>query len=244
MNHLALFQGLGDILLSILKGVVPLVSLFMLFQVFFLKLPLKYVFRLLTGVAVASLGLVLFLQGVQIGFLPAGKYIGGVLATFRWKWLLIPLGFALGFLTAVSEPSIRVLAGQVEESTSGYVRKPVVLYTISLGVALSTALGMLKVVYGIPLWCIIIPGYLLILVMMWFSDASLVPIAFDVGGVATGPMTAIFISAVSIGVAGGIEGRNPITDGLGLVGLMVMAPALSMLSLGLLYRFSKRGKTK
>lgn len=244
MNQLDVFQGLGNIVLSILKGVVPLVFLFMLFQVFFLKFPWKYVIQLLTGVLIASIGLVLFLQGVQIGFLPVGEYIGEVFGSFNQKWVMILLGFGLGFLAAMSEPSIRVLASQVEESTSGYIRKSVVIFTISIGVAISVGLGMIKVVFGIPLWYMIIPGYILALLMIWFSDASLIPVAFDAGGVATGPMTAIFLTAISTGVAGVIEGRNPITDGLGMVGLMVMAPVLSMSVLGLLYKLNQRRETK
>lgn len=222
----------------ILKGIIPLLALFGWMQVFYLKLPPRYVLRLLSGILLASLGLVLFLQGVQISLMPVGLRIGEALGRFEPRWVIFLLGSGLGFTAAFCEPSIRILAAQAEEITSGYIRSRAVIYTISAGVALSVLLGMLRLVYGFPLWYIIVPGYLLVVALMWFSDETLVPVAFDAGGVATGPVPAVFLSAVALGMAAVIDGRQTAADGFGLVALVVMSPVFSMLLLGLLYRIN------
>jgi len=235
-----ILAGFDEQLVVILKGVVPLIVLFVWLQIFYLKLPARYVLRLLSGIALASLGLVLFLHGIQISLLPVGSRIGEAIGVFEPKWVVALLGPLLGFTAAFCEPSIRILAAQAEEITGGYIRDSVVVLTISAGVALSASLGMLKLVYGFPLWYIIVPGYLGILVLMWVSDENLVPLAFDAGGVATGPVPAVFLSALALGMASVIDGRHTIADGLGLVALVVMAPVASMLFLGLFYRISEQ----
>lgn len=220
----------------VIRGIFTLVLLFVIFQLLYLKLPKTYVFNILKGTGLATAGLILFLLGVYVGFLPVGEAIGETLGTWEHNWLLMPVGFFLGFVTTFSEPAVRILSNQVEESSSGFIRKPLVLYTMSLGVAAFVALGMAKIVYGIPLLYIIIPGYVLALVIMWFSDKTFTAIAFDGGGVATGPMTVIFLTAVSVGIASVMGGKDAMIDGFGLIALIVLAPILSVMLLGLIFR--------
>jgi hypothetical protein len=148
----------------------------------------------------------------------------------------------MGFLATWGEPAVRILADQVEEASGGSIRKSLVIYAISSGVALSVALGMARIVYGIPLLWIIIPGYLLAIGMLWFSDRSLVAVAFDAGGVATGPMAVTFVLAMTVGIASAIEGRDPIMDGFGLIALIALAPILTIMALGLLLRIKSHRK--
>ncbi len=212
----------------------------------FLKLPRVYVINLVRGgILIAALGMALFLQGVNVAFLPAGRAIGGEAVTaFGHLWLLIPFGFLLGFLATYAEPAVRVLGYQVEESSSGYIKESLIVYTLSVAVAISVALGMARLVYGIPLLSIIIPGYLLVIVLLLFTDQDFVGIAFDSGGVATGPMAVTFLLSLAVGVAAGIEGRNPpVVDGFGLIALIALAPILSVLALGILYRRTRGEET-
>lgn len=242
MNEITVWDGFGSTVLTVLKALIPLLGIFLVFQLLFLKLPRSYVFNLLKGTLLATVGMVLFLQGVRIGFLPAGQAIGEILGTFAWKWALIPLGFLLGFLTCWGEPAVRILSAQVEKASAGSIRKSVVLYTICGGVALFVALGMAKIVYGIPLLYIIVPGYALAIAMSWFSEKEFMSIAFDAGGVSTGPMAVTFLMAVAVGVSSAVEGRDPVLYGFGLIALIALAPILSVMGLGFLFRIRLRRK--
>ncbi|MDP3878730.1 MAG: DUF1538 family protein [Dehalococcoidales bacterium] len=242
MNEIMIWDGFGRTLLGIIKALAPLLVLFTIFQFLVLKLPKSYVFNLLKGSLLALAGVALFLQGVHIGFFPAGQAIGEALGAVRIQWLLIPFGLLMGFLATWGEPAVRILGEQVEAASSGSIRKITVLYTISSGVALFIALGMAKIVYGIPLLWIIIPGYLLAIGMIRFSDKSVIAIAFDAGGVATGPMAVTFLMAIAVGIASSIQDRDPIIDGFGLIALIALAPILTILALGLIVRMKTRKK--
>jgi nitrogen regulatory protein PII len=242
LNGITVWDGFGHTLLGIIEALAPLLVLFIIFQLTVLKLPKSYIFNLIKGSLLALVGLALFLQGVHIGFFPAGQAIGEMLGSIRFQWLLIPFGFMMGFLATWGEPAVRILSEQVEEASAGSIRKMVVLYTIAGGVALFIALGMSKIVYGIPLLWIIIPGYVLAIGMLWFSDKSLIAIAFDAGGVATGPMAVTFLMAMAVGIASSIQGRDPVIDGFGLIALIALAPILTIMTLGIIIRIKTHRK--
>ncbi|HOD36634.1 MAG TPA: DUF1538 domain-containing protein [Syntrophales bacterium] len=224
------------------EAVLPLAALFVVLQLRFLKLPRSYVSGILKGTVLASCGLLLFLQGVNIGFLPFGRAIGEALGTMPQKWLLIPFGLLLGFLTTWGEPSVRVLADQVEEASSGSIRQTAVLYAICAGVSLFVGIGMLRIGYGIPLLYILIPGYALVVAVMKFSDKEFLAIAVDAGGVATGPMANTFLLALALGISSSMGDQDPVVHGLGLVALIALAPIISVMVLGFIFRFPKRRK--
>jgi len=137
---------------------------------------------------------------------------------------------------------VRVLCDQVEKASASSIRKTTVLVAICVGVAVFVALGMAKIIYGIPLLYIVVPGYIIALLMMWFSDKSFLSIAFDAGGVATGPMAVTFLLAIAVGISSAMEGRDPILHGFGLIALIALAPILSVMTLGFLARIRKRKK--
>lgn len=234
MNLNLIFEGFDQILLEVLTAVIPVLVLF-LFFIFVFKLPRRELLNLLKGVSFAFAGLALFLQGVKIGFMPVGNEMGFILGGLPHRWILIPLGFILGFVATLAEPAVRILCRQIEKSSSGYIRASVMMYTLCLAVGLFIALGMTRIVYGIPFLYIIIPGYLTVVVLMFFSKPSFTAIAFDSGGVATGPMTVTFIMAMAIGAADAIDGRNSVTDGFGLIALVALAPIIMVMLLGFLY---------
>jgi len=240
MSELVVFKGFGRVLLGVLQALLPLLISFFIFQIFYLKLPASYIKNIIKGIILVLSGAALFLQGVQIGFLPAGQEIGAVLGGSPHRWLLIPAGFLLGFTTIMAEPTVRVHSIEVEKASSGYIKKNVIIYTIAAGVSIIVALAMTKVVYGIPLQYLIVPGYLLVLVLMKYTDPAFVAIAFDSGAMATGPMTVTFVTAMSVGTATVMEERSAVLDGFGLVSLVFLAPILSVMLLGLAYRWKEK----
>lgn len=227
---------------SVLLAMLPLLVFFLVFQVLFLQLPVKEVARILTGTLVASLGLFLFLLGVVIAFLPFGRIAGEALGVLSQKWLVVPLGMLLGFVTARAEPAVGILADQVEEATGGSIQRALVLITICFGVALLTGLAMLRIRYDIPLLYILVPGYAAVIAIMWFSDETFVAIATDASGVATGPLANSFLLALALGASSAMDAQDPLVDGLGLVALIALAPLLSVMALGVLVRRKEHHK--
>lgn len=236
MTGIVVFQGFGLVVREALEAIAPILALFFIFQRFILKLTRRQVLRILGGMGLAFVGLALFLQGVNIGFYPVGIALGESLGRLDHVWLLIPIGFVLGFTATVAEPGVRVLNEEVDKVSEGQVGKTVMMITLSIGVGLSIALAMIRVVYGIPLLYILIPGYLAALLLMALSSRDFISVAFDSGGVATGPMTVAFVLSVTVGVSGVIEGRDPLVDAFGMITLVFLAPVLSVLCLGLRYR--------
>ncbi len=224
-------------------AVLPLAAIFMIFQIFVLGLPREDVRRILTGTVLATAGLFLFLLGVTIGFIPFGRVVGAALGSVDQKWLLLPAGLLLGFFTTWGEPAVRILADQVDEASNGSIRRSLVLYAICIGVSVSGGVGLLRIGYEIPLLNLLVPGYALVLLAIWFSNQHFVAIAVDAGGVATGPLANTFLLALALGVSSSIGKPDPITQGLGLVALIALAPILSVMTLGLLLRWKERRQT-
>lgn len=241
MNELLEFLEIEEVLLEVLAALGPLVLLFAVFQVFFLKLPRRYVLNLVKGLFLSFLGLVLFLQGVKVGFLPAGTRMGEILGGFSPRWVLVPIGFVLGFVATIAEPAVRILSYEIEKTSGGSIRSRTILWTLAFGVAFFVALGMLRILCGVPIHYFLVPGYLVAVVMLKFASPTFISIAFDAGGVATGPMTVTFVMAMAVGVASVMEGRSPILDGFGLIALVALAPIVAVMGFGLLYAL-KKGK--
>jgi hypothetical protein len=224
---------------SVALAVLPLAALFMTFQVLFLRLPRQEAARILMGTTVAAGGLFLFLLGVTIGFLPFGRAIGEALGSLSAGWKLVPFGIVLGFVTTWGEPAVRVLAHQVEEASTGSIRRTVVLVAICVGVAFAVGAGLVRIAYSVPLLWLVVPGYGAAIVLLWLSDRDFVSIAVDAGGVATGPLANTFLLALALGTAAAM-GRDPLVHGLGLVSLIALAPILSVMLLGLFVRRKTR----
>lgn len=242
MSATLVLERLGDTAWSVMVAVLPLVVLFLLFQVLFLQLPVREVARILSGTLLASFGLLLFLLGVSIGFLPFGRTVGEALGALPHKWLLLPLGVVLGFVTTWGEPAVRILADQVEEASSGSVRRSLVLLTVCVGVALAVGIGLLRIAYDIKLAYLLVPGYGFVLTIMWFSEKQFVGIAIDTGGVATGPLANTFLLALAFGASSAMGGQDALAQGLGLVALIALAPIMSVMTLGLVFRWKERSR--
>ncbi len=242
MRMLVEFLAVGPVVLEVLAALAPLVLFFTVFQIVHLKLPATALVRLAKGLALTFSGLVLFLQGVKAGFLPVGQEMGRALGTLDHGWVIVPIGFFLGLAATAAEPAVRILGQEVEKASTGAIRSRIIILTLSLGVAVFVALGMLRILTGTSLYWFVIPGYGAALAMLPFSDRTFISIAFDSGGVATGPMTVTFVMALAVGVAAALEHRNPVLDGFGLIALVALAPILSVMTLGLIFSVRMRRK--
>lgn len=219
----------------------PIVIAFIIFQIVFLKLPKSQLIKLTVGVIYTYIGLVIFLTGVNVGFLPAGNFIGNALGSLDYNWILIPIGMIMGFFIVAAEPAVHVLNKQVEEISGGAISKKSMLISLSLGVAVSIGIAMVRILKGISIWYFIIPGYLIALILTFFVDAIFTGIAFDSGGVASGPMTATFMLPFAMGV-GNAVGGNILTDAFGLVAMVAMTPLITIQVLGLVYKIKIKKK--
>ena len=242
MRDATFLSELGSAAWSVALAVLPLAALFIFFQFLLLKLPRKEVARILTGALVTSAGLFLFLLGVSIGFLPFGRALGEAIGSLPEKWLLLPFGALLGFVTTWGEPAVRILAHEVEEASAGAVREQLVVVTICVGVAAAVGIGMLRIGYAVPLLWLLVPGYGLVIAMMRFSERGFVSIAVDAGGVATGPLANTFLLALAFGASSAMDGQDPLVHGLGLIALIALAPIISLMAVGALVRWKERPK--
>ncbi len=227
---------------SVAIAVVPLVVLFLLFQIFLLKLPWRQVADVLTGTAIAVAGLFLFLVGVSMAFLPFGRALGEALGALDNTGLFALIGLLLGFLTAWGEPAVRILADQVEEASNGAIPKSMIVYAICVGVAVWVGIAMLRISYQIPLLYLVVPGYLLVIVLIWFCEQDFVGIAADAGGVATGPLANSFLLALALGASSAMGDQDPVLHGFGFVALIALAPIMSVMMLGLFIQLRTRKK--
>lgn len=219
---------------EVLIAMSPILLIFVLMQVFTRRYSKRQMAKMGVGFAYTYVGLVLFLTGVNVGFLPVGHLLGGELATAA-KWLLIPLGMVIGYFIVTAEPAVQVLNRQVEEVTSGAIPQSAMNRCLSIGVAISVGLSMVRVLTGISIYWILIPGYAIALGLTFFVPKIFVGIAFDSGGVASGPMTSTFLLPLSMGACIALGG-NVMTDAFGVVALVAMTPLIAVQVMGLVYK--------
>ena len=226
---------------EIARALLPILAFFCVFQVTALHLGKKSLMRMGVGLLYTYAGLVLFLTGVNVGFMPAGTYLGETLAGLPYRFLLIPVGMLIGYYIVKAEPAVYVLMKQVEELTSGAVTGAMLQRSLSIGVSVSVGLAMLRVLTGLSILYLIGPGYLLSLALSFFVPDIFTAIAFDSGGVASGPMTATFLLPLATGACLA-SGGNVVTDAFGVVAMVAMTPLIAIQLLGVSFRSrEKRG---
>lgn len=189
------------------------------------------------GIFLTFIGLVIFLVGVNAGFMDVGRYIGDFLGSGSNKGLIIGIAFLLGVLTILAEPAVHVLTNQIQVVTAGYVKRVTVLATLSLGVGIAVALSIIKILIpGMALWHVLLPGYIIAFILSFKVPDLFVGIAFDSGGVASGPMTATFILAYAQGIANSVETADLLSDGFGTIAMVAMTPLIALQILGYVYQ--------
>ncbi len=213
-------------------ALVPIAVLFILFQCIFRRFHKRQLIKIVSGFLYSYLGLVLFLTGVNVGFMPAGQYIGSAIAGSRTPWILIPIGMVIGYFIVKAEPAVQVLTRQVEDVTSGSITQKSIGHALSIGIALAVGMAMLRILTGLNIMWFLIPGYLISLAMTFVVPQIFTGIAFDSGGVASGPMTTTFLLPLAMGACEALGG-NVLTDAFGIVAMVAMTPLLTIQILGL-----------
>ncbi|MGI6707804.1 MAG: DUF1538 family protein [Dethiobacteria bacterium] len=220
-------------------ALLPITILFFIFNFNKFKLSEDELSRIIKGLLLTLVGLVLFLTAAASGFMDMGRIIGMELAGMN-KWLLIGIGFLMGLIVVLVEPAVHVLGQQIEEVTGGHIPLNLIRITLSIGVGLAIALSMVRIVVPeVKLWYFIIPGFAMAIVLSFVSEPVFVGIAYDAGGVASGPMTATFVLAFAQGAASVIESADVMIDGFGVIAMVAMAPVFSLMVLGTLFRHTR-----
>lgn len=228
---------------EVAAALMPILGMFFLFQLFSRRFHMHQLLKMALGFVYAYIGLVLFLTGVNVGFMPAGESIGSAVAQSAHRWLLIPIGMLIGYFIVRAEPAVRVLTKQVEEISNGSISQKSIQHSLQAGIAVSAGIAMLRILTGISIMWFLIPGYVLALVMTFFVPQIFTGIAFDSGGVASGPMTATFLLPLAMGACNAVGG-NILTDAFGVVAMVAMTPLLTIQTLGLISRMKERKAQK
>ena len=226
--------------LDVAMAVGPIVIFFLIFRLLSGGRGTKGLGKILVGVVYTYVGLVLFLTGVNVGFMPVGAYLGEHIVDSSLRWLIVPLGAVMGYFIVAAEPAVHVLKKQVEEVTAGMISGRLLSLTLSIGVGAAIAIAMVRVLTGISILWIIIPGYFISLTLSFFVPDIFTSIAFDSGGVASGPMTATFLLPFAVGACSAVEGGMVVTDAYGLVALVAMTPLIAIQILGLVYKAKQK----
>ena len=217
-------------------ALLPILVLFLFFQFISFKLSKKAFNKIMKGLVYTFIGLVLFLTGVNAGFMDVGSIVGHDLASLS-PWIVLAVGFILGLVVILAEPAVYVLTNQIETVTSGYIKRNAIVFSLSIGVSFAVALSILRIIIpAIQLWHFLLPGYIISLAMAFYVPKLFVGIAFDSGGVASGPMSATFILAFAQGAAEAIEGANVLIDGFGVIALVALTPIIALQVLGLIFK--------
>ena len=216
-------------------ALAPIAAFFVIFQLLTRRLQRREILSMGIGMLYTFLGLVLFLTGVNVGFMPVGSYLGRCLALMEQNWVIIPIAMVIGYFIVSAEPAVHVLNRQVEEITSGAIPASAMKRALSIGVAASLALAMIRVLTGISIMWFLIPGYLFSIALSYRVPKIFTSIAFDSGGVASGPMTATFLLPFATGACDALGG-NVVTDAFGVVAMVAMTPLVTIQLLGLVFQ--------
>ncbi len=219
-------------------SILPIVVFFGIFQLISRDINKKSLIKIGIGLIYTYLGLVLFLTGVNVGFMPAGNFLGQTIADLSYAWIIVPIGMIIGYFIVLAEPAVFVLTRQVEEMTSGAISAKAMGLSLSIGVSVSVGLAMIRVLTGVSILWFLVPGYALALILTFFVSKIFTAIAFDSGGVASGPMTATFLLPFAMGACEALGG-NIITDAFGIVAMVAMTPLITIQTMGLIFKIKE-----
>lgn len=232
-------HSIPEYMYEVALSVLPILLVFLILQLITKRYTRRQRNRMLMGFVYTFFGLVLFLTGVNIGFSPVGHLFGKGLADSSFKWLLIPLGMLIGYFIVKAEPAVQVLNKQIEDITDGAIPRSTMNICLSVGVAISVGLSMVRVLTGISIMWILIPGYIIALALTFIVPKIFVGIAFDSGGVCSGPMTTTFLLPLAIGASEAIGG-NVMQDAFGVVAFVAMTPLIAVQLMGLVYMLKEK----
>lgn len=228
-------EAFPEYMYEVAVAIGPIFAFFIIYQIVSLRLPIKTLMKIVVGLIYTFIGLVLFLTGVNVGFMPAGNLLAQKMAELPYNWIIVPVGALIGYFIVSAEPAVYVLNKQVEEVTEGAISQKIMKLGLSLGVALSVGLAMIRVLAGFSIVWYLIPGYVIAIGLSFFVPKIFTSIAFDSGGVASGPLTTTFLLPFAMGACEALGG-NITTDAFGIVAMVAMTPIITIQIIGLYYK--------
>ncbi|MGI6643437.1 MAG: DUF1538 family protein [Bacillota bacterium] len=234
-----ILNALGPSFLEALAALLPISLLFFGYNFAKFKIKKDELLEIVRGLILTLVGFVVFLASVNSGFMDMGRIMGMEIASIS-RWLLIVTGFLLGLVVVLAEPAVHVLGEQIEEVTGGHIPLTLIRATLSIGVAVAVALSMVRIlVPAVKIWYFLLPGFAIAVLLSFRADPVFVGIAYDAGGVASGPMAATFVLAFAQGAATMIETADVLIDGFGVIAMVAMSPVLSIMILGTAFRHKR-----
>jgi len=219
--------------LEVITAILPLVVAVVILQVAVIRMPGLVFLQFIIGAAMVIAGMILFLLGVEIGILPMGKALGAGVPRRGSIYWVIGIALLIGFAATVAEPDVLVLTGQVDEVSGGTIASNVLVPVIAIGVGFFVAMAMLRVLFNFPIAYLLTAGYVIVIILAFFAPAEFVPVAFDAGGVTTGPMAVPIILSLGLGFSSVLAGRSALSDGFGLIGLASIGPVIGVMVMGM-----------
>ncbi len=219
---------------EVMRAIMPLVTVVIIVQLIAVKSAGIIFVQFLIGAVLATAGIALFLIGIEIGILPAGKTLGRELTEKRSLWLIVAVAFLIGFSTTIAEPDVIVLSKQADTITGGAVPESTLVYVIGLGLAFFAAMAMLRIILGFRIAYLLTASYLVVIILSFFTPPEFLPLAYDSGSATTGALTAPTVLALGIGLSSVLAGRSAISDGFGLLGLASIGPIIAVMLMGII----------
>lgn len=231
-----LVQALGP-LWETLSGILPLTVILILFQTVILRKPIDNPKEVFTGFIFATLGLHLFLKGTNMSLIKLGDSLGRNLQVLDKKWVIVLIGFAIGYAGTLVEPALKTLALEVEELSAGAIPHRVLIHGVAAGFGIGMAIGLFKIIANIPFLKIVAPLLLLVIILSFITPEPYAAVAMDSASATTGPVNIPVNMAIAVGLASIIEGADPLLSGFGIIGLTSMGSMISVMILGILTKF-------
>ncbi len=214
--------------------VAPLIGVIFFFQLVVIGEPFPNTLKLVAGLALVIFGLFLFMLGLEVGLFPLGESMAYSFAAKGNIWLLLFFAAAIGYSTTIAEPALIAIAGKAEMITDGRITAFALRNVVAIGVALGLVVGVMRIVLGHPIHYYIISGYVIVMIITVFAPEEIIGLAYDSGGVTTSTVTVPLVTALGIGLASSISGRNPMIDGFGLIAFASLTPMITVMGYGLL----------
>ena len=227
-------KAVKEIALEVVKAIMPITIILVIFQFAFIRMPILLFVQFLIGVLFVMIGMCLFLLGVKVGIVPMGEAIGAELPKRGALPYIIAIAFLIGFAVTVAEPDVIVLSHQVDVVSEGSISNTLLISVIAIGVGFFVSMAIVRVIFGFSIAYLLVAGYTIILILSFFTPPQFIPVAFDSGGVTTGPITVPVILALGIGFSSVLAGKSPLSDGFGLIGLASIGPVIGVMVMGVI----------
>ena len=237
MEQLKLFLTL---LKDSIRDLIPIIVVIVVFQALIIRSVPDNTISIVIGLSIVAFGLAIFIQGLEVGIFPLGENLANEFAKKGSLFWLLLFAFLIGFSTTIAEPALIAIAEKAQVISGGKIDAFWLRFTVALSVGFAILLGVLRIILGHPIHYYIIVGYIIVVLITFFTPPEIVGLAYDSGGVTTSTVTVPLVAALGLGLASNIEGRNPLIDGFGLIAFASLFPMITVMGYGMLSEFIKK----